>query len=261
MLRAEGERYYIAGDYKSFDAKLPLAVSHCVLRVIHDFYYNATEEERRIREVLFTDIVNSRHIAEGVIYEYHGGNPSGQPLTAVLNSVANLFMLHAVLLRASRQLGENFLECMTFATNGDDHIVGLPNKSNITHEMIADIMMDMWGYEYTDESKGTGPVGRRNLTEVSYLKRGFSKLGSIIVCPLSLETLRETIHWCRKGFTRQEFKLRVEDVFLEYSMHGKSTFESHVPHIAKAFAEVYPEENLRYTRWRDALNAISELRI
>lgn len=261
VLQAEGDRYYIAGDYKSFDAKLPYAVSDRVLQIIQDFYYNATDEERRVRQILFADIVNSRHISNGVIYEYHGGNPSGQPLTAVLNSIANLLMLHAVLMRASRQLGENYLQWTTFATNGDDHIIGLPNRSQISHEMIAQIMADMWGYEYTDELKGSGPVGRRKLSEINYLKRGFAKIGSTVVCPLSLDTLRETIHWCRKGFTRQEFKLRVEEVFLEYSMHGRAVFETYVPHIVRAYASVYPEDNLRYTRWAGALKAIAELRI
>ena len=75
-----------AGDYSSFDARIPVPIGYKVLEIVEQFYYNSTPQDRKVREVLFLEIINSMHLSNGIVYEFVGGNPSGQPMTRTIRS-------------------------------------------------------------------------------------------------------------------------------------------------------------------------------
>lgn len=82
-----------AGDFSGFDTRIPVAIGNVIKDVISAFYSDVGTEDQKIREILFLEIVNSRHISNGIVYEHHGGNPSGNFMTAIYNSLSCYLIL------------------------------------------------------------------------------------------------------------------------------------------------------------------------
>jgi hypothetical protein len=241
------EKEVTAGDYKGYDGKIPVPVGYGVLKTVEDFYYNSTDNDRKIRSVLFLDIVNSLHLSEGKVYEFVGGNPSGQPFTSIFNSVANLIMLSYLGCVNALESGSSPAEFdqvymrTRMSVFGDDNIIAyLPIDRHIFgQQALEKNAVRLLGMDYTDEAKSGKIFEFRRLHEVSFLKRGFRPEPSGYTCPLDLQVLKETLQWQKNNSTIGEMKLRIECVCAEFSRHGKEVFDEHVPLIARASVKKY----------------------
>lgn len=245
-LHYDSTTVFTAGDYSKFDAKIPVPIGYQVLRCIEMFYSSATDEEIRIRRVLFEEIINSQHISGGLVYEFVGGNPSGQPMTAVFNSIANLFMLaYAGFINwVESDITDSFktvFNTTRFTTFGDDNVIGyLPKYENVFGQQVLERTIPIHlGMDYTNESKDGTIKNARSLTEVTFLKRSFRFEGIKWYCPLDLSVIKETLNWKRKDLSRNDMFLRIECVLAELAQHGKSVFEQMSPKIVKAAFDTY----------------------
>ncbi|APG79029.1 hypothetical protein 1 [Changjiang picorna-like virus 13] len=237
---------FTAGDYSKFDARIPVSIAYAVLDIVEQFYYNSTDEDRKIRQILWLEIVNSMHISQGVIYEFCGGNPSGQPMTSIFNSIANLEMLAYVGLNNYIRYSSEFdfadvFRRTKFSVFGDDNVIAYePSDKDIFGQRnLEKHAFEDLGMTYTNESKNDDLVEDRNITEVSFLKRGFRKDHGIWMCPLQEDVLKETLSWERQGSTETEMKLRAEAVLAEFARHGQSVFEECAPVITRAMQKHY----------------------
>lgn len=236
-----------AGDYAKYDARIPVPVGYGVLKCIEDFYYNSTAQDRAIRAVLFLEIVNSIHVAEGIMYEFVGGNPSGQPLTSIFNSVANLIMICYVGCVVHLEQGGNLSSFepiyarTRFSVFGDDNVIAyLPSDRDVFgQQALEKNAVRLLGMEYTNEAKDGTEYDSRTLEQVVFLKRGFRRTPEGFTCPLDLDVLKETLQWQKGGAPIGEMKQRIECVCAEFARHGKQIFDAHVPVIARACVKKY----------------------
>lgn len=237
---------FTAGDYSKFDARIPVAIAYAVLDTVEQFYYNSTDEDRLVRQILWLEIVNSLHISQGVVYEFCGGNPSGQPMTSIFNSIANLEML--AYLGLNNQLRyqphtdyDLVFKRTRFSVFGDDNIISYePSDKDIFGQVnLERHAFEDLGMTYTNESKDSNVVQDREIEQISFLKRGFRQDHGIWMCPLQIDVLRETLSWERQGSTESEMKLRAEAVLAEFARHGKPVFATETPRIVRAMQKHY----------------------
>ncbi len=244
-LSPTAETIYTAGDYSKFDARIPVPIGLLVLKVVESFYSNSTEDERNVRRVLFHEIINSMHLASGKMYEFTGGNPSGQPMTAVFNSVANLAMLIYNAACLDDQVEVDDFDAMVlrtkFAVFGDDNIVAYqPSDSAFWAQDVLEITIPKnLGMEYTNEMKNNQHVTSRDIFSISFLKRKFLLVDGRMSCPLDLDVLKETLLWERKDANLDEMKLRIECVLSEIARHGRIVFQEIAPQIVRASLSAY----------------------
>jgi len=78
----------IAGDFSNFDGTLLLPILYRILDIIQAFYDDG-KENALIRHVLWKEIVNSIHLCGDNVYLWTHSQPSGCPITAILNSLYN----------------------------------------------------------------------------------------------------------------------------------------------------------------------------
>jgi len=52
----------IAGDYSGWDASITVSMMRSICKLIRDFYHDAPEEDNIVREMLFLDLFDSKHI-------------------------------------------------------------------------------------------------------------------------------------------------------------------------------------------------------
>jgi hypothetical protein len=243
----------IAGDFSNYDGKLPYCVMIRFLDTLTEFYGDRDSENELVRKVLFEELVNSRHIMDGVIYEWVGSNASGNPLTAVLNSWCNLVLLRYATLsitenmtiRSARGFLKNLSVNVRFMVYGDDNLISVVRNSPYAHLLTQDnytkAFLDM-GLEYTDEAKSGAQISQdRSIEDVSFLKRKWNKdweggdCRRTFLSPLDLGTILESIQWTK----RQDFKLEyvkdnIINMLQELSQHPKLVFDQHAPIIVEA---------------------------
>lgn len=260
----------VFGDYTRYDGSLAPRLMYACLDVIESFYVNSTPEERRIRAILFEEIVNSRHIMTtvkdddeaamvGLIYEWFGSNPSGNFLTTILNSVCNNIILRYAIKDASEKanVAVSFMdieENCRFITFGDDNGVSLSDRfHHITQKSLTEAFARI-GLIYTDEDKSGLTFDHRPIEACSFLKRGWRwepTLGRW-VAPLSIVTILEMPYWTKKSATPTDLFSTIQLALLELSLHGEGVFSAWAPSVLKASRELAGFSPV-FTTWKACL--------
>nr|UGV21561.1 MAG: hypothetical protein 1 [Giant panda Dicistroviridae] len=225
----EKGKHVIAGDYSNYDGTLPCQFVFAATQIMAEWYVLHWDEVisrgrnvvcgreldqqqfREYLEKLYFECVHHLHImnhANGtLLYNVRNGIPSGCPVTAILNSMVNLFSLSYCWMKiqegTSKENMTSFFECCTHIFYGDDFIMNIRedvvpvyNQETITIAMKKYLDMDM-----TDEAKTGEIVTSRLLSEVAFLKRKFRWEDTICeyVAPLQLDVILDSTNWVRLG--------------------------------------------------------------
>ena len=228
----------IAGDFSNYDGSLSAQVLKLVLNLVNEWYDDEYSNERSL---LFEEICHSIHINGNHLYQWTHSQPSGNPFTAVLNSLANMVYNRICFYKLTENTpyaGQNFETYVTMIAYGDDNVLGVHpllhdyfNCATLTRTM-AD-----FGMTYTDEKK-TGTVNNfRKLSEVSFLKRAFVLRNAIWRAPLELEGILESLNWIRgplndKLSLFQNLQTQLENL----TCHGPVIFKHWADIIEKAIS-------------------------
>jgi hypothetical protein len=250
----------IAGDFSNYDGHLPYSVMIRFLDTCTAYYGDAGSENERVRAVLFQDIVNSRHLLNGVVYEWVGSNASGNPLTTVLNSWCNNVILRYATLECVGKCNtfdaSGFLNKLDsyvrFMVYGDDNLIavirGSPFAEFLTQDRYTDALGKM-GLKYTDEEKGAaGSVSQdRGIEDVSFLKRKWARTSLCpsrkFLSPLAIETIVESVQWTkRRDFAFENVRDNCDNMLIELSQHPRDVFDEYAQDIVAA-----AREHLDYT--------------
>jgi hypothetical protein len=244
----------IAGDFSTFDGTLNIGIMWPLVDVINE-WYNDGEENALIRQVLFMEVVNSIHLCNGRFYSMDHSQPSGNPITTILNSFYNSVSMRIVFdickERASleRSTDIKFNDVVSMVSYGDDNVLNIHdsviawfNQNTITAGYAV------IGMIYTDETKSDGVMrDYRSIEEVAYLKRGFSKRGAKWLAPLDLSVILETCNWIRRAPDEDKACLvNCSNSIMELSLHSEEVFNMYVKKInaacLDAFGELPPQE-------------------
>jgi hypothetical protein len=240
------------GDFAGYDSSLNAIVLEAICDAINE-WYNDGPEWAQARKILFQEIIHSRHVFRDMAYVWPMSEPSGHPLTAVLNSIYTqvLFRMAYGKLFGYHNL-DHFDDDVYVITLGDDHVVAV-------REEIADQFTPLYfqqcfagfGHAYTSSDKTEVRNQWRGLREVSFLKRGFryDTTYSRWVAPLNLDVVLEMPLWTRKGnrseqITRDTFDLAME----ELSLHSPETFSRWVGPMCQSYRATFNECYARQNR-------------
>lgn len=246
------KRRIIAGDFSNYDGHLPYELMKMFLDHVNSWYGLDQIEANHVREVLFEDVCNSRHILNGVVYEWIGSNSSGNPLTTILNTFCNnVLLMYATIKiclkdKPSLNVGDlltNLDDLAKFLCYGDDNLISV----NVDHEFGPLLTQESYtlafseiGLTYTDETK-SATFADRKIEDVAFLKRGFQKNFVSLKhqdrysAPLALETILESVQWTKhQDVSLGDWRRNVQNMILELSLHRRSIFDEWVPRIVKA---------------------------
>jgi len=232
-----------AGDFKGFDGSGRPPIYYEILAKINR-WYNDGPVNAKIRETLWSEIVNSIHISEDNVYVWYYSLPSGAALTTFVNifynqiSVRMCWMFEHKDEIKSLQLFNDNVEYQAY---GDDNnfSVSEPYMTRFNEHALS-IHMARIGLKYTSEDKGAAKNEMRGLTEISYLQRGFrhEPIFDRYVAPLNLQTVKEMNYWYRDSSSAYNNIAQVVQTSLrEMSLHGREVFEELAPILLAKFAE------------------------
>lgn len=224
---SDDDQIVAAGDQGQFDTRQWTIIHDAILDMINRYYGNRPEENF-IRSCLFKEITNSRHVFRGVIYEWNSGLPSGNPLTAIINTIYNNIVFRMSWGISGLKINEFNSKCYLIVL-GDDNCFSVEESCRqIFNELKLPEYMAKIGMEYTTELKGDAVFPFRKLSDVEFLKRSFRKDKKLNrwVAPLRESAVASMLNWTKKGKEGNQITLdNMVFALREFSLHGKKKFE------------------------------------
>lgn len=232
-----------AGDYSAFDGSEKPNIHWAILDMINKFYGDS-EENKRIRRILWYELVNSKHIRGDQVYCWPSSLPSGHPCTTIVNNLYNHIAFNMCWIQLGLPVfGEgSFYDNVYLVTMGDDNIysVSVPFREKFNEFAVSEEMAKL-GLIYTPEVDKSAKVkvGLRKLTEVSFLKRSFrfDSFTSRWVAPIDMSVILDMPNWTKNNpeLRHSITKDNVESALMELSLHGEEVFDKYSTRIISGY--------------------------
>lgn len=223
----------VAGDYKNFDKQMLAEFILEAFGIIVEIYREAraSEEHLRILMCIGEDISFAMCNINGDLFEIFGGNPSGHPLTVIINSLVNVLYLRYAyrVLNPAEEVG-SFKKNVALTTYGDDNVFGVSVDAPwFNHTTLQEVLADI-GLTYTMADKTSESVPYIHIDDVSFLKRSWRYDENVghFLCPLEEESIIKSLTvWVPSESLDQPSHMIavITSANDEYFFYGKEIFE------------------------------------
>nr|ULG00046.1 MAG: hypothetical protein 1 [Locarnavirus sp.] len=237
-LTAHGVDRLVAGDYGKFDKKMEALIILLAFWIMRGIYERAgwSADELLAFDCIAEDTAYAFTNFNGDLIAFMGSNPSGHPLTVIVNCIVNALYMRFAFVKLSPFEGttyekaRRFKEFVNLITYGDDNAMGVSKSADwFNHTAIQEAMTSI-GVEYTMADKESESLPFIHIRDVSYLKRTWrwdEDVGAII-CPLEEESIRKMLLICNPSDTESP-ELHMASVMSsainEWFWYGKQRFE------------------------------------
>jgi hypothetical protein len=172
-----GDDRIIAGDYKAFDTRMSprfMLAAFKILITIAEKSGNYDEEDLMVMKGIAAEITNPTYDYFGTFVQFFGSNPSGHPLTVVINSLVNsLYMRYCYFEIAKEEKWWKvpaFKDVVSLMTYGDDNIMSVKKGYDAyNHTRVAQVLAKA-GITYTMADKEAESVPFIKGSEAGFLK-------------------------------------------------------------------------------------------
>jgi hypothetical protein len=227
------------GDFSRFDASEQPPILWAILDFINEWYDDG-ETNQLIREVLWLDVVQSRHLTGydgelSYIVQWSKSLPSGHPLTTIINSWYALISLSIVYADITGNPADMW-DHISPATFGDDNITGVSDDmAEVFNQVtVAEAMKRVLHLDYTSGSKDGTLVPYKTLEESTFLKRKFyvnddGATGGYSA-PLAFDSFLFISYYTRnKRDDLELYHRNVESALGELSLHPPQVWSEYFP--------------------------------
>lgn len=169
-----GKERIVAGDYSKFDKKMNAQMILAAFSIIDKVMRDAgrSERDRRIIACIAYDIAFPMSDVNGDLVQFWGSNPSGHPLTVIVNGLVNALYVRYCWRRVGNDLAL-FKKQVALLTYGDDNIMGISREvTNFDHTVLVQYLAEI-GVTYTMADKEAESVPFVSIRDVTFLKRGW----------------------------------------------------------------------------------------
>lgn len=230
---------FIVGDYKAYDKCMPAEISWFsflqYIRIAERAGY--CKDDVQVMLGLATECCYPLYDYDGVFFQAYGSNPSGHPLTVILNSDNNKILSRYAYYKAfDNDPPADFCEKVRFQSYGDDNCHN--PKSDImekyNHVTIAEYLAEA-GIIYTMADKSDFILPSVDISKASFLKRAFkfdSEYGAY-VAPIEEASIQKFLHNYMK---RKHSGINIKEICAnavmgaarEYALHGRRVYENRI---------------------------------
>ncbi|BAP16719.1 predicted replication-associated protein [Asterionellopsis glacialis RNA virus] len=227
----------IAGDYAKFDARMSarfMLAAFKILIQVAEKSGNYSDRDLVIMRGLATEITYPTYDYFGTLVQFFGSNPSGHPLTVIINSLVNsLYMRYAYYTIAKEESWWRtpaFREVVSLMTYGDDNIMSVKKGyPGINHTRIAEVFASM-GIKYTMADKDAESVPYIDLSTASFLKHFavWDDELKLYRCPCEEGSIAKMLHaHMQSGVLSMEQSSAeaISNVSLKYFEFGREVYE------------------------------------
>jgi len=237
-----GSKRTIAGDYKNYDKTMSARLIKMAFRALIRLARksgNYSEDDIKVMKGIATEIAHPIYEYDGCFIRVDGSNPSGNPLTVIINCIVNCFL--------NRYIFKKFYPDLTFAefvklfVYGDDDVKTVsPEIDKFTYETCQSTLAEC-GITWTDSLKTPGLILRafddldeldaNGVSVVNFLKRGFIYHNDLkrVVAPLDRDSMSKMMFvFSSKAKGLEVAILHVQSMgtyLREALLHGREFYE------------------------------------
>jgi hypothetical protein len=233
-LKSKGELVF-AGDFGNYDGSMSYQILQIILDLINEWYDDGPENAL-IRAVLWEDICATNVLVNNSLYRQTHSQPSGNPFTVIINSIANSFVMRYAYLVTkvnayktglTPHFKYDFTKEVSMISYGDDNVVNVhPDIANVYNQVTVSEALATINFEYTDEAKTGELIEFRKLSEVEFLKRSFTRdQKGYYRAPLRLDVVLDMANWVRGNLIKTSTCENVETSLRELFYHGEDVYE------------------------------------
>lgn len=194
-----GRDRMLAGDFKNYDKCIsPTLMTEAfgiLISMARKAGYNATQIA--IMEGLATEICYPLYEWDGVFVQAFGSNPSGHPLTVIVNNIANsLYMRYAYYAMYKDEAVPSFSERVRLMCYGDDNFQNVhPDEKRYNFQTVHEELGKV-GILFTPADKSDRIETLITIDQVSFLKRGFlyNEDLQLWMAPLEEASISKSLH-------------------------------------------------------------------
>jgi hypothetical protein len=168
------------------------------------------DEHLKIIDVMTIECIHAVELCGNTMYMSIQGNKSGNPWTALINTLVGIMYAHCTwreLCRDTDNLDLLPLSCfddhVKMFAYGDDNIFAVSDEAlTFFHAKNYAECMKRHGVDYTNESKKGEIIPFRRIDECTFLKNGFRpepRQPFLIHPTMSLETIMHLTNWIRRS--------------------------------------------------------------
>lgn len=228
-----GESRMVAGDYGKFDKKMLPDFVLAAFDVIINVHRAAGwgDEELKVLQCIAEDVAYPLTDFNGDLIEFFGTNPSGQPLTVIVNSIVNsLYVRYCYLELNPKKEVHTFKKNVALMTYGDDNVFGVSKNIDWFHHTSVQTVLSSIGVEYTMADKHTASVPFIHIDNISFLKRSWRWDHDVeaFLCPLEEGSIRKMLTiWIPSKTISADLQMAsvIESALNEWFFYGKQKFE------------------------------------
>jgi len=226
--------YMMCGDFEKYDGSLEPELLWAVLDLINDWY---NDEHQHIRRVLFAEIVNAVHQAGNLMYMMDHSNPSGNPLTAILNSVYQLVAMKYTMLSMGLLLSD-IERKVKMIVYGDDNIMSVDGGPEFLRlDELTRALKEELGLSMTNADKN-GPPVYTGIDEVDFLGRKFRLEDGRFYAPRPWENLSLVFNWQKSTMPWEALALQYSEAcFFELSHYDHDGFMEKAQRVKKLYED------------------------
>lgn len=237
----------IAGDFSNFDGSIMQQVSQAIGKRVALYMSHNQDNSEEIYNIIMTlweNISNADVLVSGDVIRQTHSQPSGNPLTVILNSIFNSIVMRLAYLILKKARGMSpicdYLRFVYEANYGDDNTLSI--HRSILHwfnqQTITAALKEI-GLTYTDETKSESALLYRALDDVSFLKRRFVRQDDgTYMAPMDIENVLEITNWVRSKGLKAATLENCECALRELSLHPEHIYNTYAQKIRKACADV-----------------------
>lgn len=253
-MKKNGKKW-MAMDYSAFDKKMGAPLLWAVWRVIRGVMKAAGWNEADLlkAECLYNVIAHPKYVIYNSVYQMSQTHPSGDPITSVINSIANSLIFRYCYMELARENDKALWNFRSFEKNvslycyGDDNIATVSDVLPWFNQIaIAEKAKDL-GMVLTPATKEGELMDFIPYEEVTFLKRWYrlSVDHGVIISFRAVGEILDTLNWYRKGNDPiMQLHQNLDIVLFELHFHGREVYNKWVSRIADECSKVGVHEPL-----------------
>jgi hypothetical protein len=175
------------------------------------------------------DMVQALIDYDGSVLSFMGGNPSGSPLTVIINCIVNILRFISAYMVATK--GYDFFQHVEIVTYGDDVVATVSDakKTSFNFKRLSEIFAT-WNIKFTDAAKSSEVSEFSSKEVIQFLKRRFRfdvEIGKHMA-PLDQESIFKSLYIWQRSKSISEYDQMVQIIktaHREFFQHGRLVFE------------------------------------
>ena len=231
------------GDFGNWDGTMKPEVLEAVVSIINEWYADDNKNQLA-RVTLLDEMIHTDMVGLSTVFRKHNGNPSGNPLTVVVNTLCNImyFLCAWIELAPLEYKDPSFYFSMVRSFfYGDDNIF-VPKeicRAFFSFENLK-IFFQKYGIEYTEATKNCDTKTKLvNVMDLSFLKRKTTRIGKWYCAKLDISVVEEMVNWIKDCDDPLEASIENALASLRFAyFHGQDKYNEMRLKMIEAFAQV-----------------------